>query len=155
MERARGVAIPLAGALVAVLLVLATRDLDHVGRVDLVPEKGPAPGYDPLVEVNKLVALARYPNVWVKVSELSSLSASKKYPFRDTYPIVKKVYDAFGPDRLLWGTGFPGATRAEAKRPTLEQELAIIQKEIPFFTAEDRRWVLGGTALKLWPFAGS
>jgi len=32
MERARGVAIPLAGALVAVLLVLATRDLDHVGR---------------------------------------------------------------------------------------------------------------------------
>jgi len=126
--------------------------VDHVGRVDLVPEKGPAPGYDPLVEVNKLVALARYPNVWVKVSELSSLSASKKYPFRDTYPIVKKVYDAFGPDRLLWGTGFPGATRAEAKRPTLEQELAIIQKEIPFFTAEDRLKILGKNAAKVWGF---
>jgi L-fuconolactonase len=126
--------------------------IDHVGRVDLVPEKGPLPGYDALVEVNKLTALARYPNVWVKVSELSSLTASKKYPFRDTYPIVKKVYDAFGSDRLLWGTGFPGATRAEAERPTLEQELAIIQKEIPFFTAEDRLKILGKNAAKVWGF---
>lgn len=126
--------------------------IDHVGRVDLVPEKGPMPGYDALVEVKKLTALARYPNVWVKVSELSSLTASKKYPFRDTYPIVKKVYDAFGADRLLWGTGFPGATRAEAERPTLEQELAIIQKEIPFFTAEDRLKILGKNAAKVWEF---
>jgi len=135
--------------------------IDHVGRVDLTPpappskggERGdPAPGYDPLVEVNKLTALARYPNVWVKVSELASLSASQKYPFRDTYPIVKKVYDAFGADRLLWGTGYPGATRGEADRPTLEQELAIIQKEIPFFTAEDRLKILGKNAAKVWGF---
>jgi predicted TIM-barrel fold metal-dependent hydrolase len=104
------------------------------------------------VEVNKLTALARYPNVWVKVSELASLSASQKYPFRDTYPIVKKVYDDFGADRLLWGTGYPGATRGEADRPTLEQELAIIQKEIPFFTAEDRLKILGKNAARVWGF---
>jgi predicted TIM-barrel fold metal-dependent hydrolase len=89
----------------------------------------------------------------VKVSELTSLSKSKEYPFRDTYPIVKKVYDAFGPDRLLWGTGFPGASRGEFERPTVEQELAIIQKEIPFFTAEDRVKVLGKNAAKVWGFA--
>lgn len=119
--------------------------IDHVGRVDLEAK-------DPEPEIRNLLALARYPNVWVKISEFASLLPLKKYPFRDAYPVVKRVYDAFGPDRLLWGTGFPGATRAQADRPTVQEELAIIQKEIPFFTAEDRAKILGGNAAKLWGF---
>lgn len=119
--------------------------IDHLGRVDLEAK-------DPEPEIRKLLALARYPNVCVKVSELSSLLPSKKYPFRDAYPLVKRVYDAFGPDRLLWGTGFPGATRAEADRPTLKEELALIQKEMPFFTAADRAKVLGTNAARVWGF---
>ncbi len=119
--------------------------IDHVGRVDLEAK-------DPEPDIQKLLALARYPNVWVKVSEFSSLAPSKKYPFRETYAVIKRVYDAFGPDRLLWGTGFPGATRGQAGRPTVQQELAIIQKEVPFFTAADRAKILGGNAAKLWGF---
>jgi predicted TIM-barrel fold metal-dependent hydrolase len=90
--------------------------------------------------------------VWVKVSELSIISPSKQYPYRDTFPLVKRVYDAFGPDRLLWGTGFPGATRGQADRPTLEQELALIRREIPFLTAKDREKILGRNAAKVWGF---
>lgn len=119
--------------------------IDHLGRVDLEAK-------DPEPEIRKLLALARYANVYVKVSEFSSLLPTKKYPFRDAYPLVKRVYEAFGPDRLLWGTGFPGATRAEADRPTLEQELALIQKEIPFFTADDRAKILGRNAARVWGF---
>ena len=33
--------------------------------------------------------------------------------------------------------------------------VALYRDELSFFTAEDRRWVLAGTALKLWPFAGA
>jgi len=80
------------------------------------------------------------------------LSPSKKYPYADTFPLVKRVYEAYGADRLLWGTGFPGATRAQAGRPTLKEELALIQKEIPFFTAEDRVKILGTNAARLWGF---
>jgi L-fuconolactonase len=119
--------------------------IDHLARIDLEAK-------DPEPEINKLLALARYPSVWVKVSELNILSPSKEYPYRDTYALVKKVYDAFGPDRLLWGTGFPGATRAQADRPTLQQELALIQQEIPFFSAEDRAKILGKNAAKVWGF---
>jgi predicted TIM-barrel fold metal-dependent hydrolase len=119
--------------------------VDHLARVDLTAK-------DPEPEIKKLLALARYPNVWVKVSELNILSPSKKHPYRDTYPLVKRVYAAFGPDRLLWGTGFPGATRAQADRPTLEQELGLIRREIPFFTAEDREKILGRNAAKVWGF---
>lgn len=119
--------------------------IDHLARVDLEAK-------DPEPEIRKLVALAKYPNVYVKVSELMILSPSKKYPYGDTYPLVKKVYDAFGAERLMWGTGFPGATRAQADRPPLEQELALIQKEIPFFTAEDRIKILGANAARVWGF---
>jgi predicted TIM-barrel fold metal-dependent hydrolase len=53
---------------------------------------------------------------------------------------------------MLWGTDFPGATRAQADRPPLEQELALVEKEIPFFTAADRAKILGGNATKVWGF---
>lgn len=119
--------------------------IDHLARVDLTAK-------DPEPQIKKLLALARYPKVWVKVSELNIIAPSKKYPYRDAYPLVKRVYDAFGPDRLLWGTGFPGATRGQADRPTLKQELAIIEQEIPFFTAADRAKILGPNAAKVWGF---
>ncbi|MCI0464595.1 MAG: amidohydrolase [Gemmataceae bacterium] len=76
--------------------------IDHLSQVDLKV-------LDPAPALAKLLGLARYPKVWVKVSELASVSKSGHYPFADAYPWVKRVYDAFGPDRLLWGTGYPGA----------------------------------------------
>jgi hypothetical protein len=46
------------------------------------------------------------------VSEFSLLSPSKQRPYVDTFVLVRRVHEAFGPERLLWGTCFPGATRA-------------------------------------------
>jgi predicted TIM-barrel fold metal-dependent hydrolase len=119
--------------------------IDHLARIDLKAA-------DPLPEVGKLLALARYPNVSVKVSELSVLSPSGNYPYKDTFPLVRRVYDAFGPDRLLWGTGFPGATRAQAGRPSLKEELDLVRQEIPFFGDADREKILGRNAARLWGF---
>ena len=119
--------------------------IDHLARVELA-------GPDPAGDVTALVRLARYPNVWVKVTELSLLSPSKRHPYADTFDCVKRVYDAFGPDRLLWGTGFPGATRAQAGRPSLDEELALVRREIPFLSASDREKLLGRNAARLWGF---
>jgi predicted TIM-barrel fold metal-dependent hydrolase len=99
-------------------------------------------------ELEKLLALAKFPRVFVKISHLWSLS-KEKYPYKDTHDQVKKLYDRFGPQRLMWGTDWPGVERYCG----YARALALYRDEIPFFTAEDRRWVLGGTALKLWPFA--
>ena len=117
--------------------------IDHLSQIDLGVE-------DPLPALKKLLALARYPNVAVKISDLTSVSSSGKYPFPDAYPWVKRVYDAFGPDRLLWGTGYPGAVRADFQRPTVTKELELIRKHIPFLTAEDRAKILGLNAARIW-----
>jgi predicted TIM-barrel fold metal-dependent hydrolase len=99
-------------------------------------------------ELQKLLALARFPRVFVKVSHLWSLSR-EPYPYRDTHELVRRVYDAFGPRRIMWGSDWP----VVEKYCGYARALALYRDEIAFFTAEDRRWVLGGTALKLWPFA--
>jgi predicted TIM-barrel fold metal-dependent hydrolase len=119
--------------------------VDHLGQMDLTVA-------DPEPDFRKLLALARFPNVWVKVSEFSSVMKTAKHPFREVYPYVKRVYEAFGPDRLLFGTGYPGSARAAYQRPTLEEEIALFRKEIPFFTPDDREKILGWNAARLWGF---
>lgn len=119
--------------------------VDHLGQMDLGAD-------DAEEQLRLLLAIAKYPNVWVKVSELSSVSKSHAYPFRDAYPTVKRVYEAFGADRLLFGTGYPGAARAAFQRPTLDAEIALIAEKMPFFSDEDGAKILGRNAAALWGF---
>lgn len=117
--------------------------LDHFSQVDLGAD-------DPEPDFRLLLGMARFPNVWVKVSELSSVAASRTYPFPDAYPFVQRVYEAFGPDRLLFGTGYPGTARAAYRRPTLDDEIRLIRETIPCFDAEDAAKILGANAARLW-----
>lgn len=119
--------------------------IDHLARVDLRAA-------NPLVEFQKLLALEKYPRVWAKISELSVLSPSGKFPYRDTFPWVRRLYDAFGADRLLWGTDFPGATRAQAGRPSLREELDLVESELSFLSTSDRDKIFGTNAAALWKF---
>ncbi|QDU93583.1 amidohydrolase family protein [Lignipirellula cremea] len=99
-------------------------------------------------ELAKLLRLARYPRVHVKISHLWRLSR-QAYPYKDTFDQVKKLYDAFGPERLMWGSDWP----AVEEFCGYARALALYRDEIPFFNNDDRRWILGGVANKLWPFA--
>jgi predicted TIM-barrel fold metal-dependent hydrolase len=98
-------------------------------------------------ELKKLLALAKFPRVFVKISHLWSLS-KQEYPYKDTHDLVKRVCDAFGPKRVMWGTDWPMVE----KYCSYAKALALY-RDVLDFPAEDRRWILGGTALKLWPFA--
>jgi predicted TIM-barrel fold metal-dependent hydrolase len=113
--------------------------VDHMGYPDI--EGG---------ETANLVRLARLPNVTVKVTEFYNHSKTRAYPYTDVLPTVRRVYDAFGPRRLMWGTGFVHGERVG--RIPYGQELALIREHVPFFTPEDQEWILGRTALQLWKF---
>jgi predicted TIM-barrel fold metal-dependent hydrolase len=54
-----------------------------------------------------VLKLARYPNVYIKFTPQANKS-DQGYPFTDTFPAFRLLYDAFGPQRLMWGTNFPG-----------------------------------------------
>jgi L-fuconolactonase len=53
--------------------------------------------------VAELCALARFPNLSVKVSALPC-SASDGYPFRSVFPFVRQAIDSFGAERVFWGS---------------------------------------------------
>ena len=113
--------------------------VDHLGRPEILNRP-------PWVENDSLLRLARYPNVWVKFTELYTASKNKVYPYRDVQPFGRRVYDAFGPKRLLFGTGMVGATR----RIPLADELRLVREDIPYFTDGDKPWILGRNALSIW-----
>jgi predicted TIM-barrel fold metal-dependent hydrolase len=84
------------------------------------------------------VALAKYPNVSCKVSAVPGLS-SEPYPFRDVAPYVKRVFDAFGPQRCYWGTDM---TNSFAKA-TYRQRVTHFTEMLDFLSEDDKDWVMG------------
>ncbi len=98
-------------------------------------------------ELEKLIALVRYPKVFVKISHTWSLSR-QSYPWLDAQELVKRLYDRFGPQRLMWATDWPIAK----ERATYAQRLSVVRDDMPFLSAEDKAWILSKTVERVWPF---
>ena len=99
-------------------------------------------------ELKKLLALARYPLVFVKVSHTWSVS-KQSYPYRDAQEQVKRLYDVFGPRRLMWGTDWP---LVEA-HCGYAKALAMVRDEMKFLSEEDKSWMLSRTVERVWKFS--
>ncbi|HUX88653.1 MAG TPA: amidohydrolase family protein [Chloroflexota bacterium] len=113
--------------------------LDHCGYI--------APGIDPVEpDLGPVLALARYPNVYAKLTFLGSAS-KQEYPFRDVHWMVRQIVDAFGAERSMAGSNFP--TAQYNRKCCYAQTTRLFQEEIDL-TNREREWILGKTALKLW-----
>ena len=75
--------------------------LDHLWI--LQPRTPPAPA-QPWVDLPKVLALAKRPNVVIKVSGACTLSR-EPYPFNDIWDPLARVFDAWGFERCLWEIG--------------------------------------------------
>ncbi len=102
---------------------------------------------DQPAQLDKLIALARYPRVFVKISHTWSLSR-QPYPWLDAQEHVKRLYAAFGPSRLMWATDWP---ISEPYAP-YARTLSVVRDDVKFLNAEDKRWILSRTIQRVWPF---
>jgi L-fuconolactonase len=82
------------------------------------------------------------------VSHTWSLS-KQAYPWADSQEHVKRLYDAFGPQRLMWATDWPIAK----ERATYRQRLTVVRDDMKFLSAEDKEWMLSKTVERVWPFS--
>lgn len=101
-------------------------------------------------DIGMLLALAARPNVAVKASSMPTYTADV-YPYRRLHPILKKIFDAFGPRRMFWGTDM-------TKMPcTYRQALTMFTEEIPWLNGEDKAWVMGRGVCEWvgWKYSGS
>lgn len=103
---------------------------------------------DQPAELEKLIALKRYPKVFVKISHTWSIS-KQAYPWLDAQQYVKRLYDSFGPQRLMWATDWPIIENSKA---TYDQALKSVRDEMEFLNADDKSWILSKTIERVWPF---
>lgn len=87
-------------------------------------------------DLDKLLGLAKYPNVAAKATALPCFT-NDSYPYRRLHPYIRRVYDAFGPKRMFWGTDY-------SRLPcTYRQGVTMFTEELPWLTAEDKEWIMG------------
>jgi L-fuconolactonase len=98
-------------------------------------------------QLDLLLALERYPKLFVKISHTWSIS-KQPYPYADAQQFVKRLYDRFGPQRLMWATDWPIVERVA----NYAKALTVVRDEMKFLNAEDKRWILSKTIERVWPF---
>jgi len=132
------------------VMVLAPYDMD---KLDLVAARHPRLNLiidhmglrhngtdDPtfLPGIAATLALARYPNVKVKLSSIP-LYSTQPYPFADMTPHVRRLFEAYGPRRSFWGTDITRLTPLGHSYRTALDYMA----QLDFLSPADREWVMG------------
>jgi L-fuconolactonase len=108
---------------------MADSPLDHPEQLDL------------------LLALAKYPKVFVKISHMWSLS-KQAYPYPDAAVQVKRLYDVFRANRLMAGTDWP----ISLPKQSYAQTVALWRDHMDFIPAPDHAQILSKTVQEVWPF---
>jgi L-fuconolactonase len=78
--------------------------VDHLGLAQPSPVFPTIAG-DGFEKLPDLLSLAAYPNIAVKATGVPSLSR-EPFPFRDVWDPLIRAVDAFGCERVMWGTDF-------------------------------------------------
>ncbi len=108
---------------------MADSPLDHPEQLDL------------------LLALTRYPRVFVKISHSWSLS-SQPYPYPDAIAQIKRLYAAFGAARLMAGTDWP----VSLPKLPYAQAVAFYRDHLEFLSRADLEQITFHTVQRVWPF---
>ena len=102
---------------------------------------------DDLASARPLLALSRFPRVFIKFSGFYYFSQAT-YPYGDCRDLVRAVHDSFGSARLLWGSDFPHVLL----KASYGGALALIDRLAPWLSADERQLFLGQNAAALyWP----
>ena len=98
-------------------------------------------------QLKLLLALARYPHVFVKISEMYALS-QQPFPYLDAQDQIKRLRDAFSSRRLMWATNWP----VSLTHLPYARIVDLYRNHLPWLTPAEHADILSGTAQTLWPF---
>ena len=90
--------------------------------------------------------LAQHPNVYCKVSGLVTEGDWQRWKENDFTPYLQVATEAFGTNRLMYGSDWPVCLVAA----TYEQQLGIVQKHFETFSETEQAQVFGGNAQQFY-----
>lgn len=98
-----------------------------------------------------LRAAAKHPNVSAKLSGLVTEADWQTWTSDDLAPFVGEALDAFGPDRLMFGSDWPVCELAAS----YQDVHAALSRILEPLTAAERAQIFGGTAARFYRLDGS
>ncbi len=104
--------------------------IDHLGRISGSKDDAA------FKSLPDMLALAKYPNVAVKLSGAPS-NSSDTYPWRNIHDHIRRIVDSFGPQRCFWGTDL-------SRMPcSYRQCVTMFTEEMPWLKGTDLELVMG------------
>lgn len=96
-----------------------------------------------MVHMPDLLALARHPNIAVKATGAPGYSAEPwPHPIMNSY--LRQIFDAYGPDRMFWGTDI-------SKMPgTWTDCITQFTEQLDWLSGDDLARVMGGAVCDWW-----
>lgn len=92
--------------------------------------------------LDNLCQLAAQPRLYVKTSAFYALG-KKEPPYTDLGAMVRRLYDSFGPQRLMWASDCPFQVQ---NGHSYAASISLIRDRLDFLTEEDKSWLLRNTA---------
>lgn len=139
------------------IAVLATDSMDLIGGVaerhpDLrltIDHLGGRGGmttlkdHEAMTHMPDLLALSKHPNVAVKATGAPGYSG-ESYPFPAMQTYLRQIYDAFGPERMFWGTDI-------TKMPCSWRDcITMFTEELSWLSEDDKRLIMGDAVCAWW-----
>ena len=98
--------------------------------------------------VDVVLRFARLANIAVKASCLPCY-VNEPYPYPRLHPQIRRVIEAFGPQRVFWGTDL-------SQLPcSYRQVVTLFTEHLDFLSSEDLEWIMGKAIARWlrWPLA--
>jgi predicted TIM-barrel fold metal-dependent hydrolase len=119
--------------------------IDHLG---LQQPLEPPPPAQPWAELPKVLALAAYPNIAIKITGACTLS-HEPFPYQDIWEPLGRIFDAFGFDRCMWGTDWTRAVKL------LTYGEGVDAFRLARLSDGDRAKLMGGTLSRVYNWSPS
>jgi predicted TIM-barrel fold metal-dependent hydrolase len=113
--------------------------IDHCARLGAKEPINPR-------DLDQLCDLAKFENTYVKTSAFYALG-EKRAPYTDLAPMIRRLYDAYGPRRLMWASDCPFQVQGGH---TYKDSIALVRDRLDFLKPEDKAWMLRNTAEKVF-----
>lgn len=93
-----------------------------------------------------ITELVKAPNVFCKVSGMVTEADFKNWKPLDFKPYLDVVFEAFGIDRIMYGSDWPVCLLAS----DYESQFAIIQNYVKTFSVDEKLKIFGGNAIQFY-----
>lgn len=113
--------------------------IDHFARIGI-------DGTIRATDLDNLCRLARHKRTHVKVSAFYALG-KKQAPYLDLAPMIRRLVDAYGPERLMWATDCPYQVQ---NGHTYRDSIELVRSRLDFLSDDDRTWMLRKTAERVF-----